>query len=112
MPSPLHARVGGAGYEAIHGMAGSRSVEYDCHTVDLQLVVWGISLPSILNFSLLKLSLPNDNIMMKPETPTNRLGADLVGYVQNQVCQEPRHYHAFLGALRSNLAQYDDILTN
>ena len=51
---------------------------------------------------------------MKSETPMHRLvserGADLVGYVQNQVRYDPRHYHAFLGALRSDLSQYDDIL--
>ena len=49
--------------------------------------------------------------MMKSETPTDWLGADLVGCVQNQVRQDPWHNYAFLGALRSDLAQYGDILT-
>ena len=37
--------------------------------------------------------------------------ADLVGYVQNKVRQDPRHYHVFIGTLRSDLAQYGNILT-
>jgi hypothetical protein len=35
----------------------------------------------------------------------------LVRYVQNQVHQDPRHYHAFIAALKSDLAQYGGILT-
>ena len=43
--------------------------------------------------------------------PVDERAADLVGYVQNKVCQNSQHYHAFLGALRSDLSQYGDILT-
>ena len=43
--------------------------------------------------------------------PVNERGADLVGYVQNKVRQDPRHYDAFIGALKSDLSQYSDILT-
>jgi hypothetical protein len=38
-------------------------------------------------------------------------GAELVGYVQNKVRQDPRYYPAFIGALlRSDLSQYGGIL--
>ncbi|MCG8622115.1 MAG: hypothetical protein MJE68_09000, partial [Proteobacteria bacterium] len=43
--------------------------------------------------------------------PVDERGADLVGYVQNKVRQDPRHYHAFIGALRSDLSQYGGIVT-
>ena len=53
--------------------------------------------------------------MKKSEMPTDQLTKewlhDLVGYVQNKVRQDPRHHHAFIGALKSDLAQYGGILT-
>ena len=42
--------------------------------------------------------------------PENKRAADLVGYVQNKVLRSPQCYHAFTGALRSDLSQYGDIL--
>ena len=81
------------------------------HTVDLQLAVKESLTP--LGAQLLKLSLPTS--IEKSETPTdqfnNERGADLVRYVQNKVRQDPRHYDAFVGALKSDLSQYSDILT-
>ena len=46
-----------------------------------------------------------------PHQPVIERATDLVGYVQNKVRQDPRHYYAFLGALRSDLSQYGGILT-
>ena len=40
----------------------------------------------------------------------NEKGADLIGYIQNKVYQNPWHYHTFLGILRSDMFQYGDIL--
>ena len=36
--------------------------------------------------------------------------ADLVGYIQIKVHQDPQHYHAFIDALKSDLSQYGGIL--
>ena len=41
----------------------------------------------------------------------NERVADLVGYVQRKVLQNPWYYHAFIVALRSDQSQYGDILT-
>ena len=41
----------------------------------------------------------------------NERVADLVGYVQRKVLQNPWYYHVFTGALRSDRSQYGDILT-
>ena len=36
--------------------------------------------------------------------------ANLVGYVQNKVHQNPQHYDTFIGVLMSDQSQYGDIL--
>ena len=94
-------------------MAGS--VEYQVlvhHTVDLQVAVRA-------NLTHLGAQLVAAHIITPDQyeeirnahRPINERVADLVGYVQNKVRQDPRHYHAFLGALQSDMFQYSDILT-
>ena len=43
--------------------------------------------------------------------PVDERAADLVEYVQNKVCQNPRHYYTFIEILKKDLSQYGDILT-
>ena len=82
------------------------------HTVDLQLAVKEnlISLGGQLVAA--EIITPDQyREIRNPHRPVNERGADLVGYVQTKVRQDPRHYHAFIDALKSDLSQYRDILT-
>ena len=96
-------------------MAESRSVEYEVlvrHTVDLQVAVEDNLIPLGAQLVTAQIITPDQyEEIRNAHRPVNERGADLVGYVQNKVRQDPRHYHAFLGALRSDLSQYGDILT-
>ena len=93
-------------------MAGS--IEYEVlirHTTDLQVAVKN-------NLTLLGAQLVTLQIITPDQyeeirnrhQPVIERAADLVGYVQNKVRQNPRHYHAFIDALRSDESQYGDIL--
>jgi hypothetical protein len=94
-------------------MAGS--VEYDvlvCHTVDLQRAVKEHLTPLGAQLVAAQIITPDQYEKIRnPHRPVSERGADLVGYVQNKVRQGPHHYHAFIGALKSDLSQYGDILT-
>ena len=94
-------------------MAGS--VEYEVlvrYTVDLQLAVRDSLTPLGAQLVAAQIITPDQYTEIRnAHRPINERGADLVGYVQNKVHQDPRHYHAFLGALRSDMAQYGGILT-
>ena len=96
-------------------MAGSRSVEYEVlvrHTVDLQVAVRGNLSPLGAQLVAAQIITPDQyEEIRNARRPVNERGADLVRYVQNQVRQDPRHYHAFIDALKSDLSQYGDILT-
>ena len=92
----------------------AESVEYKVlvrHTVDLQLAVKD-------NLTHLGARLITAEIITLDQyieirnahRPVNERGADLVGYVQNKVRQDPQHYHTFISALRSDLSQYGSIL--
>ena len=91
------------------------SVEYKvlvCHTADLELAVRE-------NLTSLGARLVSAEIITRDQyreirntqRSVNERGADLVDYVQNKVQRNPRHYHAFIGALKSDMSQYGDILT-
>ena len=95
----------------------AESVEYKVlirHTADLQLAVKE-------NLTTLSARLVSAEIITPDQyeeirnthRPVNERGADLIGYVQNKVHRNPRHYHAFIGALKSDISQlqYGDILT-
>ena len=94
-------------------MAGS--VEYEVlvrHTIDLQVAVRP-------NLTLLGAQLVTLQIITPDQyedirnvhRSVNERVADLIGYVQNKVRQNPLHYHTFLGALRCDPSRYGDILT-
>ena len=82
------------------------------HTADLQRAVKDnlTSLGAEL-VSAQIINLDQYEVIRNAHRAVNERGADLVGYVQNKVRQDPRHYHAFLGALQSDPSQYGDILT-
>ena len=92
-------------------MAGS--VEYEVlvrHTVDLQRAVEDNLTP--LGAQLVSAQIITSGQyreIRNANRPVNERGADLVGYVQNQVRRNPWQYHAFLGVLRSDPSQYGDI---
>ena len=91
------------------------SVEYKVllrHTVNLQLAVKDnlTSLGGHLVAAEIITPDQYDKIRKTSQSPTDK-GADLVGYVQNKVRQDPRYYHAFVGALKSDLSQYGGVLT-
>ena len=91
------------------------SVEYEVlvrHTVDLQLAVKDNLTPLGAKLVAAEIITPDQyGEIRNPHRPANERGADLVGYVQNKVRQDPQHYHTFVGALKSDLSQYGDILT-
>ena len=94
-------------------MAGS--VEYQVlvrHTVDLELAVKDNLIPLSSQLVTAQIITPDQyrEIRNTCRSVDERV-ADLIGYVQNKVRQDPRHYHAFLGALWSDPSQYGDILT-
>ena len=98
-------------YEIIAG-----SAEYDVlihHTADLQIAVRTMDL-IFLGAQLVAAEVitPDqyDKIRNVNQSINERV-ADLVGYVQRKVLQNPRYYHAFTGVLRSDRSQYGDILT-
>ena len=83
-----------------------------CHTVDLQLAVKDNLTPLGARFVAAEIITPDQyREIRNAHRPVNKRGADLVGYIQNKVHQDPRHYRAFIGALKSDLPQYGDILT-
>ena len=93
----------------------AESVEYEVlirHTADLQLAVKE-------NLTHLGARLVTAQIITPEQyreirnahRPVNERGADLVGYVQTKVSQDPRHYYIFISALQSDPSQYGDILT-
>ena len=96
-------------------MAGSRSVEYEVlvrHTVDLQVAVKDNLTPLGAQLVAAQIITPDQyREIRNAHRSVNERGADLVGYIQNKVRQDPRHYHTFIGALRSDPSQYGDILT-
>ena len=91
------------------------SVEYEVlvrHTVDLQVAVQDSLTPLGAQFVAAQIITPDQyREIRNAHRPVNERAADLVGYVQNKVRQDPRHYHTFIGALKSDLSQYGDILT-
>ena len=93
-------------------MAGS--VEYKVlirHTVDLQVAVEDNLTPLGAQLVAAEIITPNQyREIRNAHRPVNERGADLVGYVQNKVYQDPQHYHTFLGVLQSDLSQYRNIL--
>jgi hypothetical protein len=94
-------------------MAGS--VEYDVlvrHTVNLQQAVKENLTPLGAQLVTAQIITPDqyEEIRNTRKTVYER-GAELVGYVQNKVRQDPRYYQAFIAALKSDLSQYGDILT-
>ena len=90
------------------------SVEYEVlirHTIDLQRAVKDNLTPLGAQLVAAKIITPDQYEKIRnPHQPVIERGADLIGYVQNQVRQNPRHYHAFIDALRSDESQYGDIL--
>ena len=82
------------------------------HTVDFQLAVKENLTPFGAQLVASEIITPDQyREIRNAHRPLNERGADLVGYVQNKVRQDPRYYHAFIGALKSDLSQYGDILT-
>ena len=81
------------------------------YTVDLQLAVKESLTPLGAQLVSAQIITPDQyREIRNTHRPVNERGADLVGYVQNKVRQNPRHYDAFIGALKSDLSQYGDIL--
>ena len=93
----------------------AESIEYQVlvrHTVDLQLAVKDNLTPLGSRLVSAKIiTLDQYREIRNPHRPVNERGADLVEYVQTKVRQDPWHYHAFIGALQSDLSQYGGILT-
>ena len=93
-------------------MAGS--VEYEVlirHTTDLQQAVEDYFTPLGAQLVSAQIITPGQYKEIRNTIrPVDERAADLVGYVQNKVRQDPWHYHAFLGVLRSDLSQYGNIL--
>ena len=92
----------------------AESVEYNVlvhHTVDLQLTVkdnlthLGARLGARLVAAEI-ITLDQYIEIRNAHRPVNKRGADLVGYVQNKVRQDPRRYHTSISVLRSDLSQY------
>ena len=82
------------------------------HTVDLQLAVKDNLTHLGAQLVAAQIITPDQyREIRNPNRTVNERGADLVGYAQNKVRQDPRQYHAFVGALRSDLSQYGGILT-
>ena len=82
------------------------------HTVDLQLAVQDNLTHLGAQLVAAQIITPDQyEEIRNAHRPVNERGADLVGYAQNKVRQDPRQYHAFIGALRSDLSQYGDIVT-
>ena len=91
------------------------SIEYKVlirHTSDLQVAVKNDLTPLGGRLVAAEIITPDQyEVIRNAQRPANDRGADLVGYVQNKVRQNPRHYHAFIDILRSDESQYGDILT-
>ena len=45
-----------------------------------------------------------------PNNPAELRAAELVGYIQTKVQQNPKHYGTFIDVLKEDQVQYDDIL--
>ena len=95
-------------------MAGAECHEYEVlirHTVDLQLAVKANLTPLGAQLVAAKIiTLDQYEEIRNAYRPVNDRAADLVGYVQHKVRQEPQHYHDFIGALRSDQSQYHAIM--
>ena len=90
-------------------------VEYEVlirHTVDLQVAVKDNLTLLGAQFVAAQIITPDQyEEIRNAHRSVNERGADLVGYVQNKVYQNPWHYHTFIDVLRSDLSQYGDIVT-
>ena len=91
------------------------SIEYQVllhHTIDLQVAVKNDLTPLGGRLLAAQIITPGQyEGIRNAHRLVDERGADLVGYVQNKVLQDPRYYYAFLGVLRSDLSQYGGILT-
>ena len=89
-------------------------VEYEVlirHTVDLQVAVKDNLTPLGAELVAAQVITPDQyEEIRNAHRSVYERGADLVGYVQNKVFQNPWHYHTFLGVLRSDMFQYGDVL--
>ena len=95
-------------------MAGSRSIEYRTLlrlTGDIELAVQDhlVAIGSQLVASDL-ITPTQSREIRNTHNPVDSRAADLVGYIQGKVQQNPEHYQAFIDVLKSDLAQYGDIL--
>ena len=90
------------------------SAEYEVlihHTVNLQLAVKANLIPLGAQLVAATIITPTQyHEIRNAHKSVDERVADLVEYVQNKVHQDPQHYHAFIGALRSDLSQYSGIL--
>ena len=90
------------------------SIEYKVlihHITDLQLAVKNDLTPLGARLVAAEIiTLDQYEVIRNTQRPVIERAADLVGYVQNKVRQNSRHYHAFIDALRSDESQYGDIL--
>ena len=93
----------------------AESVEYQVlirHTVDLQVAVKDNLTPLGAQLVSAEIITLDQYIEIRnAHRPVNERGADLVGYVQNKVRQDPQQYHTFISALRSDQSKYGSILT-
>ena len=90
------------------------SIEYRVlirHTTDLQVAVRANLTPLGGQLIAAQIITPGQyEEIRNAYRSINERGADLIGYIQNKVYQNPWHYHTFLGILRSDMFQYGDIL--
>ena len=93
-------------------MAGS--AEYEVlirHAVDLRLIVKENLFPLAARLvSAMIITSEQYYEIRNAWRPVDERAANLVGYVQDRVKRDPRCYHVFIDALRSDLTQYGDIL--
>ena len=81
------------------------------HTVDLQLAVKTNLISLGAQLVAIQVITPDQyHEIRNPNRPDNERAADLVGYVQSKVRQNPLHYQAFIEALRGDECEYRDIL--
>ena len=90
------------------------SVEYEVlirHTADLQVAVRANLTPLGARLVAAQIITPDQyEEIRNAHRSVNERGADLVGYIQIKVYQNPWHYHTFLDVLRNDPSQYGDIL--
>ena len=94
-------------------MAGS--TEYETlirHRVDLQLAVKADLVSLGAQLVAVSIITPSQYQEIRNSyRPLDDRVADLVGYVQDKVHQDIRHYQTFIGVLMSDQSQYGDVLT-